>query len=149
MPDHRLAEQVAADLAAMGYECRPVGPDEVPDGGAVLLVRRGPAPELLRRGNLEINLSTHQAAIDGAPLDLTYMEYSLLRFLAANPGRVHSRPAILANVWGYRYHGGVRTVDVHVRRLRVKLGDEHGRTIETVRSVGYRFSPRRPREPAP
>jgi DNA-binding response OmpR family regulator len=67
------------------------------------------------------------------------MEYELLRFLAATPGHVHTRPAILRNVWGYDYYGGMRTVDVHVRRLRAKLGD-HARLIETVRSVGYRFA---------
>ncbi len=96
--------------------------------------------EVLRRGSLVLNLSTYQATAAGRRLDLTYMEYRLLRFLAANPGRVHTREAILSNVWGYDYYGGIRTVDVHVRRLRVKLGQEHARLIETVRSVGYRFS---------
>lgn len=94
--------------------------------------------EVLRRGALVLNLSTFQASIEEQPLELTYMEYQLLRFLAASPGRVHTRQAILHNVWGYDYYGGIRTVDVHVRRLRAKL-DEHAGLIETVRSVGYRF----------
>jgi DNA-binding response OmpR family regulator len=94
--------------------------------------------DVLRRGSLVLNLSTFQASVDGRPIELTYMEYQLLRFLAATPARVHTRQAILHHVWGYDYYGGVRTVDVHVRRLRVKLG-EHASMIETVRSVGYRF----------
>ena len=73
------------------------------------------------------------------PLDLTYMEYELLRFLAAHPGKVFTRETLLSRVWGYEYYGGARTVDVHVRRLRAKLGEEHAHLIETVRSVGYRF----------
>ena len=72
-------------------------------------------------------------------LDLTYMEYELLRFLAARPGKVFTRETLLSRVWGYEYYGGARTVDVHVRRLRAKLGEEHAHLIETVRSVGYRF----------
>jgi DNA-binding response OmpR family regulator len=65
------------------------------------------------------------------------MEYELLRYLASRPGRIHTREAILRGVWGYDYYGGMRTVDVHVRRLRAKLGQEHARMIETVRGVGY------------
>jgi DNA-binding response OmpR family regulator len=95
--------------------------------------------EVLRRGGLALNLSTFQASVDGEPVELTYMEYQLLRFLAATPARVHTRQAILHHVWGYDYYGGIRTVDVHVRRLRSKLG-EHAWMIETVRSVGYRFA---------
>jgi two-component system, OmpR family, alkaline phosphatase synthesis response regulator PhoP len=95
--------------------------------------------DVLRRGTLVLNLSTFQATLGGEPVELTYMEYQLLRFLAATPARVHTRQAILHHVWGYDYYGGVRTVDVHVRRLRVKLG-EHAAMIETVRSVGYRFA---------
>jgi DNA-binding response OmpR family regulator len=95
--------------------------------------------EVLRRGGLELNLSTFQATIDGRPLELTYMEHQLLRYLASAPSRVHTRQAILQSVWGYDYYGGMRTVDVHVRRLRAKLGQEHAALIETVRGVGYRF----------
>ena len=72
-------------------------------------------------------------------LDLTYMEYELLRFLASSPGKVFSREILLSEVWGYDYYGGARTVDVHIRRLRAKLGEEHASMISTVRSVGYRL----------
>jgi len=100
---------------------------------------RGMRPELVEYGPLVLNLETYQAAIDGQPLDLTYMEYELLRFLASHPGRVFTRETLLSRVWGYEYYGGARTVDVHVRRLRAKLGEEHAGLIATVRSVGYRF----------
>jgi DNA-binding response OmpR family regulator len=100
---------------------------------------RGKNLDLIVYGALALNLETYQAAIQGRPLDLTYMEYELLRFLAAHPGRVFSRETLLSRVWGYEYFGGARTVDVHVRRLRAKLGEEHAHLIDTVRSVGYRF----------
>ena len=74
-----------------------------------------------------------------SPLDLTYMEYELLKFLAQHPGKVFTREILLSRVWGYEYYGGARTVDVHIRRLRAKLGEEHAGLIQTVRSVGYRF----------
>lgn len=96
-------------------------------------------PELIQYDRLELNLETYQAAIDGRPLDLTYMEYELLKFLASNPGRVFTREILLSRVWGYEYYGGARTVDVHIRRLRAKLGEEHAGLIQTVRSVGYKF----------
>jgi two-component system, OmpR family, alkaline phosphatase synthesis response regulator PhoP len=100
---------------------------------------RGSRPELVECGDLVLNLETYQAAIAGTPLDLTYMEYELLKFLASHPGRVFTRETLLSRVWGYEYYGGARTVDVHVRRLRSKLGEEHANLIQTVRSVGYRF----------
>lgn len=87
--------------------------------------------------DLVLNLDTYQAAIDGRELDLTHMEYELLKFLASSPGRVFTREVLLSRVWGYDYFGGARTVDVHVRRLRSKLGKEHASMIQTVRSVGY------------
>jgi DNA-binding response OmpR family regulator len=95
--------------------------------------------ELVEYGELTLNLETYQAAISGRPLDMTYMEYELLKFLAQNPGKVFTREMLLSRVWGYEYYGGARTVDVHVRRLRAKLGEEHANLIQTVRSVGYRF----------
>jgi len=94
---------------------------------------------VLRFHDLELNTATYQATISGSPKDLTYMEYELLRFLVENPNRVWSREQILSKVWGYDYFGGSRTVDVHVRRLRAKLGEERSSWITTVRSVGYRF----------
>ena len=90
-------------------------------------------------GPLSLNVETYQAMVDGRALDLTYMEYELLRFLTAQPGKVFSREILLSEVWGYDYYGGARTVDVHIRRLRSKLGEEHANLISTVRSVGYRL----------
>ncbi len=95
--------------------------------------------ELLVYDDLELNPLTYQAALAGAPLDLTYMEYELLRFFVENRGRVWTREQLLSKVWGYDYYGGARTVDVHVRRLRAKVGEERAGWITTVRSVGYRF----------
>jgi two-component system alkaline phosphatase synthesis response regulator PhoP len=100
---------------------------------------RGTRPELIEYGPLALNLETYQAVCSGRPLDLTYMEYELLKFLAGHPGKVFTRETLLSRVWGYDYYGGARTVDVHIRRLRAKLGEEHANLISTVRSVGYRF----------
>ena len=97
------------------------------------------AAETLNYKSLELNLATYQATIEGHPVDLTYMEYELLRYFIEHQGRVWSREQLLQNVWGYDYFGGARTVDVHVRRLRAKLGEERASWITTVRSVGYRF----------
>ncbi len=96
-------------------------------------------PEVVQYESLELNLETYQASIEAKPLDLTYMEYELLKFLASNPGRVFTREILLSRVWGYEYYGGARTVDVHIRRLRAKLGEEQAGLIQTVRSVGYKF----------
>lgn len=95
--------------------------------------------EVLRFKDLELNPLTYHASLDGKPLDLTYMEYELLRFLVENQRRVWSRQQLLSKVWGYDYYGGARTVDVHIRRVRAKLGEERASWITTVRSVGYRF----------
>ena len=94
---------------------------------------------IISYGPLALNTETYQAIVGGRHLDLTFMEYELLRFLASNPGKVFTRDTLLTRVWGYEYLGGARTVDVHIRRLRAKLGEEHAGLIETVRSVGYRF----------
>jgi DNA-binding response OmpR family regulator len=99
------------------------------------------AGDVVRIGTLEVNLATYQVTIDGRPVDFTHMEYELLKFLVTHSGRVFSREALLSAVWGYDYYGGARTVDVHVRRVRAKLGQEHAARIRTVRSVGYRFDP--------
>ena len=100
---------------------------------------RGARPEIVEYGDLMLNLETYQAGLAGSPLDLTYMEYELLKFFTTHPGKVFTREQLLSRVWGYEYYGGARTVDVHVRRLRAKLGEEHAGWIQTVRSVGYRF----------
>jgi two-component system alkaline phosphatase synthesis response regulator PhoP len=100
---------------------------------------RGLRPELVEYGPLVLNLETYQASVGGKPLSLTFMEYELLKFLATHPGKVFTRETLLSRVWGYEYYGGARTVDVHIRRLRAKLGEENAYLISTVRSVGYRF----------
>lgn len=94
------------------------------------------AQELTRVDNLTINLATYQAYVDGEPLDFTYLEYSLFSFLVTHPNRAYSREVLLRRVWGSDYYGGSRTVDVHVRRIRSKIGSL-SRRLETVRNVGY------------
>lgn len=101
---------------------------------------RGGKPSGLSHSGVSIDESSYQANVGGRPLDLTFKEFELLRYLVANPGRVFTREQLLSDVWGYDYFGGTRTVDVHVRRLRAKLGD-HESVIGTVRNVGYRFAP--------
>jgi DNA-binding response OmpR family regulator len=89
--------------------------------------------------NMTINLATYQVYIDDEPVDLTLMEYSLLSFLATHPSRAYSREALLHRVWGFEYCGGTRTVDVHIRRVRSKVGPQVASHITTVRGVGYLF----------
>src|SRR3990172_8379847 len=104
---------------------------------------------LVRLGPLHIDTETYQVTAGGRPLDLTFKEFELLRFLALHPGRVYTRPALLREVWGYDFYGGTRTVDVHVRRLRAKLGPEHEGRIETVRGGGYRAAAPSPTKAQP
>ncbi|MQA05109.1 MAG: DNA-binding response regulator [Streptosporangiales bacterium] len=98
-------------------------------------------PGIVRDGDLTIDETTYTAKLRGQALDLTFKEFELLKYLAQHPGRVFTRAQLLQEVWGYDYFGGTRTVDVHVRRLRAKLGSEHEALIGTVRNVGYRFVP--------
>jgi DNA-binding response OmpR family regulator len=110
------------------------------------------SPDEIRSGDLTIDEATYSARLRGKVLDLTFKEFELLKFLAQHPGRVFTRAQLLQEVWGYDYFGGTRTVDVHVRRLRAKLGGEYETLIGTVRNVGYRFVPFKgteEREPAP
>jgi DNA-binding response OmpR family regulator len=100
------------------------------------------APEI-QHGELLINESNYTATVRGRVLDLTYKEFELLKYLSQHPGRVFTRQQLLQEVWGYDYFGGTRTVDVHVRRLRAKLGSEYESLIGTVRNVGYRLVPPR------
>lgn len=95
--------------------------------------------DLIRIGNLVIDLARREVTLDGKPLSLTFTEYELLIFLAANSGRVFTREALLNKIWGYDYYGGDRTVDVHIRRLRAKIEWGKEPFIETVRGTGYRF----------
>jgi len=106
-----------------------------------LLVTAAANDGLIAAGGIVIDDAAYSVMLEGEPLDLTYTEFELLKYLVQHPGRVFSREHLLADVWGYDYYGGTRTVDVHVRRLRAKLGPEHEALIGTVRNVGYRFSP--------
>jgi DNA-binding response OmpR family regulator len=110
--------------------------EEAEDGGDVQITS----------GDVTIDEATYAARVRGRLLDLTYKEFELLKYLAQHPGRVFSRAQLLQEVWGYDYYGGTRTVDVHVRRLRAKLGPDHEVLIGTVRNVGYRFVPDAPSE---
>lgn len=97
------------------------------------------SPMEIRNGDLSVDEATYSAKLKGRVLDLTFKEFELIKYLAQHPGRVFTRAQLLQEVWGYDYFGGTRTVDVHVRRLRAKLGPEHESLIGTVRNVGYRF----------
>ena len=138
----QLAELSHRDELFDDFCLTPFHPSELEARLDHLLASVGPVAtrsEVVMYENLALNLETYQASVSDQPLDLTYMEYELLKFLAQNPGKVFSREMLLSRVWGYDYYGGARTVDVHVRRLRAKLGEEHADLIQTVRSVGYRF----------
>ncbi|MGP7959550.1 winged helix-turn-helix domain-containing protein [Sanguibacter sp. A247] len=100
-----------------------------------------PDSEEISSGDLVIDPGGYTVKVRGEPIDLTYKEFELLKCLGQHPGRVFTRAQLLQEVWGYDYYGGTRTVDVHVRRLRAKLGPEHEQLIGTVRNVGYRFDP--------
>lgn len=120
-----------------------VGPAEL--DARLRLLAAGSADEGERRegaaivlGDLAIDEDTYTARLRGRPLDLTYKEFELLKFLAMHPGKVFTRAHLLQEVWGYDFFGGTRTVDVHVRRLRAKLGTEYEAMIGTVRNVGYK-----------
>ena len=99
-----------------------------------------PTSSEIRQGDVVIDENTYTAKIKGTALDLTFKEFELLKYLAQHPGRVFTRAQLLQEIWGYDYFGGTRTVDVHIRRLRSKLGPEFESIIGTVRNVGYRFT---------
>jgi len=106
------------------------------------LVKNGTEEEgndIIHRDGMTINLTTCDVKVDGEIMDLTFKEYELLKLMAATPGRVYTREALLDKIWGYDYFGGDRTVDVHIRRLRAKIEDSGHTFIETVRNIGYRF----------
>ena len=103
--------------------------------------RHDPESHIIRSGEVVIDDATYTAKLGRRTLDLTFKEFELLKYLAQHPGRVFTREQLLQEVWGYDYFGGTRTVDVHVRRLRAKLGPENETLIGTVRNVGYRFVP--------
>jgi len=107
---------------------------------AIELVASDPHAGEIRTGEVTIDESTYTARLKGIVLDLTFKEFELLKYLAQHPGRVFTRAQLLQEIWGYDYFGGTRTVDVHIRRLRSKLGPEFEAIIGTVRNVGYRFT---------
>lgn len=131
---------LAADWGISDVVLDTAGPAEF-EARIRLLVTASPNEGLISAGGIVIDEAAYSAVLDGEPLDLTYTEFELLKYLVQHPGRVFSREHLLADVWGYDYYGGTRTVDVHIRRLRAKLGPEHESLIGTVRNVGYRFSP--------
>ena len=106
-----------------------------------LLTTAAAAPDTITGGGIVIDEGAYSVALHDRQLDLTYTEFELLKYLVQHPGRVFSREHLLTEVWGNDSYGGTRTVDVHVRRLRAKLGAEHEQLIGTVRNVGYRFDP--------
>jgi len=107
---------------------------------AITQLGKNPSLKEIRSGDVVIDEDSYTAKIKGRTLDLTFKEFELLKYLAQHPGRVFSRSQLLQEIWGYDYFGGTRTVDVHIRRLRSKLGPEFESVIDTVRNVGYRFS---------
>ena len=128
-----------ANLAGLSHEAEDLESIETPATivDPIMGVWPEKAPDKLEKVTFRIE-KARVVAINGKPLDLTFLEYELLKFLATHPGKVFTRQTLLSRVWGYEYYGGARTVDVHVRRLRAKL-DEEANLIQTVRSVGYRF----------
>jgi len=139
--DEHSARQVAADWKISDVIFPPFAQVEMATRMNLVMWRHGqPAAEdILAAGDLVINLATYEVTVAGEAVQLTFKEYELLRFLVSHPSTVHSRNALLNHVWGYDYYGGTRTVDVHIRRLREKLGLTAAEHIETVRNVGYRF----------
>lgn len=139
---------IAADWAIDDVILDTAGPAEV-DARIRLAITKfldlqrevNPATIEIRGGEIAIDEHSYTAKIKGRSLDLTYKEFELLKYLVQHPGRVFTRSQLLQEVWGYDYFGGTRTVDVHIRRLRAKLGPEHEALIGTVRHVGYRFNP--------
>ena len=140
---------LSADWAVDDVLLDTAGPAEVDARLRLALSRRTTAaetePGVVKVGDLTIEEATYTARLKSHILDLTYKEFELLKFLAQHPGRVFTRSHLLQEVWGYDYFGGTRTVDVHVRRLRAKLGAEYEALIGTVRNVGYKFV--KPAEP--
>jgi len=133
---------VTADWGADDVILHTAGPGEVDARLRLSIGRMAPAVSgEIRSGDLVIDEPTYSVRLRGHALDLTFKEFELLKFLAQHPGRVFTRSQLLQEVWGYDYFGGTRTVDVHVRRLRAKLGTDYEALIGTVRNVGYRFVP--------
>ena len=130
---------VAPDWHIQDFILDDAGPSEY-DARIKLLMATASSGNVLSAGPVNIDEDAYVATVGGQQLDLTYTEFELLKYLVAHPGRVLTREQLLSEVWGYDYFGGTRTVDVHIRRLRAKLGPEFDSYIGTVRNVGYRFA---------
>jgi DNA-binding response OmpR family regulator len=137
LPNFRLPVQLKADFVVMGASSEECS----------LRIRQllwpgneSSSSDFVSVDGMTINLATYQVSVGGEPVDFTYLEYALLAFLVTHPGRTYSRDALLRRVWGFDYFGGSRTVDVHVRRVRAKLGPELAQHLETIRGVGYLWS---------
>ena len=134
---------VSGEWAVDDFVLDTAGPAELDTRLRLAIERRAAASDdvdgRLEIGDLTIDEATYSAKLSGRALDLTYKEFELLKFLAQHPGRVFTRSHLVQEVWGYDYFGGTRTVDVHVRRLRAKLGSDYEVMIGTVRNVGYKF----------
>lgn len=130
----RLSSSRAADFMVHG-----AGGPEIEARVRRLLGSEGASvpAEVLSVGDMVVNLATYQVTVAGDPVDFTYLEYALLSFLVQHPSRTFTRDSLLQSVWGFDYYGGSRTVDVHIRRIRAKLGPDLAQHIETVRGVGY------------
>lgn len=135
---------VAANWLADDVVLDSAGPAEVEARLRLVITRANTAAEEvsseIHASGVVIDEASYTARVGGEPMNLTYKEFELLKYLAQHPGRVFTRDQLLHEVWGYDYYGGTRTVDVHVRRLRAKLGADHEQLIGTVRNVGYRFT---------
>ncbi|MDN3482741.1 response regulator transcription factor [Arthrobacter sp. APC 3897] len=135
---------VAANWRADDVILDSAGPAELEARLRLMSARISSSPEAagteIRASGVVIDEASYTARVNGTALNLTYKEFELLKYLAQHPGRVFTRDQLLHEVWGYDYYGGTRTVDVHVRRLRAKLGADHENLIGTVRNVGYRFT---------
>jgi DNA-binding response OmpR family regulator len=135
---------VAANWLADDVILDSAGPAELEARLRLMAARTSAAAETasteIRASGVVIDEASYTARVNGTALNLTYKEFELLKYLAQHPGRVFTRDQLLHEVWGYDYYGGTRTVDVHVRRLRAKLGPDHENLIGTVRNVGYRFT---------
>lgn len=147
--DRETREKLSSELSGLGYAIMyandedeflaAVAAGQVTAAVTTALVDAADPNGTLRVDELTINPNNYEVSLHGEPLELTYKEYELLKLLAMHQGRVFSRETLLNQIWGYDYFGGTRTVDVHIRRLRAKLGIKYGSLIQTVRNVGYRF----------
>lgn len=130
----RLPSRVPADFVshtASNHECK-IRVERLLGGKAT-----SGSSDVIKIGDMAVNLATYQVSVAGEPVDFTYLEYALLSFLIQHPNRTFSRDALLQSVWGFDYCGGSRTVDVHVRRIRAKIGPDLAQYLETIRGVGY------------